>query len=180
MIGCRNISLRMQPCTRCYKHQGSEIEPRRIRTADPLVKSQLLYRLSYRPIVSKPSYTRGYIWWTSLAEGGEESQLHGGELSPYSAFLLTSCTDRVCMATPRLFRQSKKSFSVMRGMRQRSASPISWPDCSILFKDTLYYVTGTCYLSEPPRVRSQSPSSLWRYDLRFATSSYPLRAASIE
>ncbi len=26
-----------------------KIEPRRIRTADPLVKSQLLYRLSYRP-----------------------------------------------------------------------------------------------------------------------------------
>jgi hypothetical protein len=26
-----------------------ESEPRRIRTADPLVKSQLLYRLSYRP-----------------------------------------------------------------------------------------------------------------------------------
>ncbi len=42
-------------------------EPRRIRTADPLVKSQLLYRLSYRPILHTfGTLARGSLIQTSL------------------------------------------------------------------------------------------------------------------
>ena len=36
----------------------SDGEPDRIRTCDPLIKSQLLYQLSYGPIVSDGAYLR--------------------------------------------------------------------------------------------------------------------------